>query len=645
MIKIDKVIKLTAYMIGLIGFVPVASYLPIFTSIFILLLISIAFFIDFRGNKHISRKFLTTIALFVIGGTIIKIIQSGDIVIYAVQALSILLVVKFFEEKEFRDHMQIIAITLFLLASSSLFSLSMWFLVYVFIALFLITSQIVLLTFHIEDKKMQFEKKAFWRLLMTSLPMPLIAVPAAIIIFFILPRTDFPLFSSLNQQSMTKSGFSDSVELGSVSDIQSNDSVAFRVKMKKIPANKLYWRGILLDTYDNNIWKSSGDTLSSKSSRKVIATSKFQSTFSSEIIEQQIFMEPDGSYYLYALNTPYQISGYRHIIKTGNIFKIRKPLTKRIKYDALSRIDANLIENSIDTNRYLKLPDMVDKIISLANDLKMDSSDKTAQYTLDYFLDGTFTYATKGLVISETPLKDFLFTSMIGNCEFFASSMAVLLRLNGIPTRVVGGFKGGYYNETLGYYKIPNSNAHVWVEAWIDGVWKTFDPTPASIQFFTKLPGNNIQQIMSQFADSVIYYWNTLIIGYDFSTQLEIARGIGNSFKDFINIKTIVILILIFVGGYGVVFIMNRRGRFEFNKDKRLIIKFEKLLQSKGFVRLEGEGLEMLVTRVTNEDLRIHANKFIDIFQSNFYRDRDLNNEDIQKMKKLLGKMSNCQNK
>ena len=66
------------------------------------------------------------------------------------------------------------------------------------------------------------------------------------------------------------------------------------------------------------------------------------------------------------------------------------------------------------------------------------------------------------------PVEDFLFKYRYGNCEYFASAMAVMLRMSGIPSRLVGGYRGGYYIEVGKYYLIPEKNAHVWVEAYID---------------------------------------------------------------------------------------------------------------------------------------------------------------------------------
>ena len=75
------------------------------------------------------------------------------------------------------------------------------------------------------------------------------------------------------------------------------------------------------------------------------------------------------------------------------------------------------------------------------------------------------------------PLLDFLYVHREGHCEYFASAMALLGRATGIPTRVVGGYRVVEVSP-LGYSVVRQRHAHAWVEAWVDGVWVTFDPTP-----------------------------------------------------------------------------------------------------------------------------------------------------------------------
>ena len=67
-----------------------------------------------------------------------------------------------------------------------------------------------------------------------------------------------------------------------------------------------------------------------------------------------------------------------------------------------------------------------------------------------------------------------------GHCEFFASAMAVMLRTQGIPARVVNGALAHSYNPVTGFYEVRAFDGHAWVEAYMPRIgWMTFEPTAA----------------------------------------------------------------------------------------------------------------------------------------------------------------------
>jgi transglutaminase-like putative cysteine protease len=78
-----------------------------------------------------------------------------------------------------------------------------------------------------------------------------------------------------------------------------------------------------------------------------------------------------------------------------------------------------------------------------------------------------------------SPIDDLLFASKRAHCALFAAAMAIMLRDQGVPARVVTGFFGGSYNPYGGYVVVRARDAHAWVEAYVGGAWRTYDPTPA----------------------------------------------------------------------------------------------------------------------------------------------------------------------
>jgi transglutaminase-like putative cysteine protease len=90
-------------------------------------------------------------------------------------------------------------------------------------------------------------------------------------------------------------------------------------------------------------------------------------------------------------------------------------------------------------------------------------------------------YALKvGRFETRQPVAEFLFDKKRGYCEYFASAAAVLLRLEGVPTRFVTGFNVTPANYAGGHYLVRESDAHAWIDAYLAGRgWVEFDPTPA----------------------------------------------------------------------------------------------------------------------------------------------------------------------
>ncbi len=77
------------------------------------------------------------------------------------------------------------------------------------------------------------------------------------------------------------------------------------------------------------------------------------------------------------------------------------------------------------------------------------------------------------------PLEAFLFDTKAGYCQQFSGTMALLLRMAGVPARVASGFTSGSFDSRRGEYIVRDLDAHSWVEAFFPGIgWVTFDPTP-----------------------------------------------------------------------------------------------------------------------------------------------------------------------
>jgi hypothetical protein len=118
------------------------------------------------------------------------------------------------------------------------------------------------------------------------------------------------------------------------------------------------------------------------------------------------------------------------------------------------------------------------------------------------------------------PLAEFLFVRKQGHCEYFASSMTIMLRTLGIPSRVVNGFRTGEFNDLTSQYLVRESDAHSWVEAYFPGYgWITFDPTPGGA-----IESRTGWSRAVLYIDAMSSFWREWVVSYDANHRSSLGR-------------------------------------------------------------------------------------------------------------------------
>lgn len=140
----------------------------------------------------------------------------------------------------------------------------------------------------------------------------------------------------------------------------------------------------------------------------------------------------------------------------------------------------------------LQLPKTLDpRVAQLAEEVVLGSrTDWQKALKLEQHMRSNYHYSLSSLANQNNiPVRAFLFEHKTGHCEYFATSLALMLRTQGIPARMVSGFVGEDYNPVTGFYEVKGINGHAWVEAFLDGVWVILEGTGAYQQ-----PQQNPQQ-------------------------------------------------------------------------------------------------------------------------------------------------------
>ncbi|RMG46692.1 MAG: DUF3488 domain-containing protein, partial [Acidobacteria bacterium] len=121
----------------------------------------------------------------------------------------------------------------------------------------------------------------------------------------------------------------------------------------------------------------------------------------------------------------------------------------------------------------------------------------------------------------ERPFASFL-AGAPAHCEYFATAMALGLRLRGVPARVVGGWLGADRVPLSDRLVVRDARAHLWVEVWVPGRgWVPFDPTPPS----GREPASGPVLAIRSGWDAAVVLWDTWVVGLDLEDQARLIEA------------------------------------------------------------------------------------------------------------------------
>jgi len=357
----------------------------------------------------------------------------------------------------------------------------------------------------------------------------------AAVIFFLLPRVSAGYLSAYTSANDLSTGFSDRVELGRIGQIQQSQTVVMHVQIDGDTSGgrQLKLRGVTLDYFDGKSWSNTRGKVPLRRSPDGRFYLRWRSSQPiGRPIHYRVTMEPFVSEVFFLLATPTAVQGsYRALAEdnAGDLFDIdtEHPVAA---YDADSTLGPTPAALGFPSSNagpdlpqsYLQIPALDPRVASLAQQITANAPapfDK-AKAIADY-LRSQYGYTLQLPATQPAdPIANFLFVRRQGHCEYFASSMAVMLRTLGIPSRVVNGFSGDEFNDINSRYVIRASDAHSWVEAYIPGEgWMEFDPTPPG--------GGQSRTAWSRammYVDAMASFWREWVVNYDLGHQIRLSQ-------------------------------------------------------------------------------------------------------------------------
>ena len=271
--------------------------------------------------------------------------------------------------------------------------------------------------------------------------------------------------------------------------------------------------------------------------------------------ERQLTHKRDNNYrrpgeFRYSLSTTTFASGWQDPIVGHSIHS-----SQTESREELEREIEQLLR--IDLRRFPLLREIADGVVAETGATDRFSQARALESHLRH--SGQYQYNTDFSVIQSMrqpgvdSIEDFIANHRSGHCEYFASALALMLRTQGIPSRLVVGYLGGEYNGFGKYYTVREEHAHAWVEAYLEpdhvptshrnneeiarGAWLRLDPTPPGDSMIPLAAGQGLLTRASQWIDYTQLLWSEYIVGLNSERQYKsIYRPLADQVGGFIRV-------------------------------------------------------------------------------------------------------------
>ena len=394
------------------------------------------------------------------------------------------------------------------------------------------------------------------------------ALPLMAAFFLLFPRVPGPLWALPRDTAAGRTGLSDTMTPGQISNLIKSDDVAFRVQFEGDlpPYGALYFRGPVLTEFDGRSWRmpETSQTLA-----------QLHYSRHERPVRYAVTLEPHQKNWLFALDVPAELPrvptrvNALYDLQIHNLF----PITQRFRYEMTSWLDYRYGEQTspILLRYSLRFDETRNpRTVALGRKWAAESPNARALIAraMQYFSQ-QFTYTLEPPTLDlRDPYDDFLFGTRLGFCEHFAGSFTLLMRAAGLPARVVTGYQGGEVNPLNKELIVRQADAHAWSEVWIPGEgWVRIDPTaavsPVRVEGGVNAAFGPIGVIPTLIAadqfgllaqvryawQMVNSQWDQWVIGYNTDRQRQFFMNLGFPTVDWRTLAFWLVIATIGVGG------------------------------------------------------------------------------------------------
>jgi len=309
------------------------------------------------------------------------------------------------------------------------------------------------------------------------------------------------LYQGIKRQTRPgSSNFGQNLTLGGARNV--TDNAVFRVKA----AHGRYWRAVVYDTFDGRAWHTTTEESSTYNQNQTVDIASWQLrqplTQTVTMVASSgsmVFAAPDILSINLPINAgvrklPVQAADGKDAVEITSA-QSQHELQANESYVVLSS-ETDVTEHALkedNTNypdairsTYLQMPDKFSPRVAAEAKTLTDNLatvyDK-ARSVETYLRSFKYNDNIDAPPPNRDPIEYFLYDIREGYCDYYATSMVMMLRSVGIPARAVSGYAEGHYDEETGFYTITERDAHTWVEVYFPTYgWIEFEPTAGESQ-------------------------------------------------------------------------------------------------------------------------------------------------------------------
>lgn len=495
----------------------------------------------FRGRWRYPGSIIKTLLVLISTAAIILLERRW----FSIDAMILLLIVAFLlkllELRHRRDLLISVYLAYFVIVAQLIMEQGIISALYMLVSLLLVSTALVAVHTNMAGLRLWYPLQVSARLLVFSIPVMVVA-------FLVFPRLD-PLWTLPTPSNSGKTGMTDTLTPGMISNLAESDELAFRVEFDGAPppVSELYWRGLVLSHFDGISWTV--DRLRLPVPR---AETQYRGLQNATAYRYRMIMEPSQRVWMFALDGVTAFDASAHFMNDYTLQHMGR-INRREAWQMTSWPQAEKTRMPEQGAVYRALPPGSNpKTRELAQQLwqQSDSAEHYLNRILDYFRQQPFVYTLTPPLLEQHAADDFLFRTRRGFCEHYANAFVILARSAGLPARIVVGYQGGDVNPYEQHVTVRQLDAHAWAEVWLDGRgWVRFDPTYAVAPHRIEQGGQEslrsdprflAQSPLSPFKlgnmtwfkrlqyrmDQVNYLWHSMVLSYEGQRQRDLLKSL-----------------------------------------------------------------------------------------------------------------------